>query len=76
MKVQYFADTDTLHFELSSAEPVETKELAENLYVDMDAQGKVVALTVEHAESTGAATDFSYQKIGGEIDPSKRSRVA
>ena len=79
MKVQYFTDTDTLHLELSTAEPVETKELAENLYVDIDSEGWVVALTVEHAESTGAASDFTYQKIGADSSQpgkDKRAKVA
>ena len=63
MKVKYFEDTDTLHVELSDSEVVETKELNENLYVDLDADGRVVSLTIEHAKATSGNLDFSYETI-------------
>ena len=40
MKVKYFEDTDTLHVELSDSKVAETKELTENLYVDLDSDGR------------------------------------
>jgi len=40
MHVKYFEDTDTLHVELSDSNVAETKELNENLYFDMDSDGK------------------------------------
>lgn len=50
MKVKYFEDTDTLYVELSDSHIAQTKELNENLYVDLDSEGKVVSFTVEHAK--------------------------
>ena len=64
MNVKYFSDTDTMYLELATKEPAETKEVADNLYVDFDSDGKIVALTIEHAKGTGVASDFSYQLIG------------
>ncbi len=63
MKIKYFEDTDTLYIELSDAEVAETKELNENLYVDLDAEGKVVSLTIEHAKATSGKLDFSYETV-------------
>jgi uncharacterized protein YuzE len=63
MRVKYFADTDTLLVQLSDAIPVATRELDENLYIDMDADGHVVSFTVEHAGDAGAADEFSYERI-------------
>lgn len=63
MRVKYFADTDTLLVQLSDVAPVETRELDENLYIDVDAGGHVVSFTVEHAGETGAADEFSYERI-------------
>jgi uncharacterized protein YuzE len=63
MKVKYFEDTDTLHVELSDSNVVETKELNENLYVDLDSDGKVVSFTVEHAKATSGKLDFSYETV-------------
>jgi uncharacterized protein YuzE len=47
----YFEDTDTLHVELYDSGIAETKELNENLYVDLDSEGKIVSFTVEHARA-------------------------
>ncbi len=63
MKVKYFEDTDTLHVELSDTSVAETKELNENLYVDLDSVGRVVSLTIEHAKATSGKLDFSYETI-------------
>ena len=63
MKIKYFEDTDTLYIELSDAEVAETKELNENLYIDLDAEGKVVSLTIEHARATSGKLDFSYETV-------------
>lgn len=49
MKVQYFADTDTLYIEFSDHEIVETRDLDEDTLIDLDAKGNVCALTLEHA---------------------------
>jgi len=63
MKLKYFADTDTLYIELSDAEIVETRELNENLYIDLDAEGRIVSLTIEHAKAASGKLDFSYETI-------------
>lgn len=49
MKLQYFEDTDTLHIEFRSGDIVESRDLDENIVLDLDAQGSVCAITVEHA---------------------------
>jgi len=63
MKVKYFEDTDTLHVELSNSDAVETKGLNENLYVDLDADGRVISLTIEHAKATSSKLVFSYETV-------------
>lgn len=61
MRVKYFADTDTALIELSDRPPVETRELDENIYLDLDADGRVVSLTIEHARQTAGIDEFTYQ---------------
>ena len=63
MKIKYFEDTDTLYIELSDHEVAETKELNENLYVDLDADGRVVSFTIEHAKTSSGKFDFSYETV-------------
>lgn len=61
MKVRYFADTDTLLITLSDKAVVETHDLGENSVVDLDAAGRVVAITLEHARDQTDISEFSYQ---------------
>jgi len=63
MHIKYFADTDTTLVEFSGKPPVETRELNENIYVDLDSDGRVVSITVEHSRQMADAEEFSYQRI-------------
>lgn len=49
MKIRYFEDTDTLYIEFRGSGIADTKDLDENTVVDVDADGNVLAITVEHA---------------------------
>ena len=49
MKVKYFHDTATALIEFSTHAVAEKKEINENAYIDLDAKGNLVAITVEHA---------------------------
>ena len=63
MKVKYFSDTDTAHFEFTNREVHETKEISENIYIDIDEEGNIVSMTIEHAKANAGFQEFSYQEI-------------
>ena len=63
MKVRYFEDTDTLYVELSDCVPSQTQELSEHVMLELDKDGKVVGLTIEHAKQSEGKFDFSYETI-------------
>ena len=63
MKVRYFADTDTLLIEFREAPVAETRDLDENTLLDVDAQGNICAITVEHASERTGAPQFSYEQV-------------
>ncbi len=63
MRIKYFEDTDTTLVELSSNPPVETRELSENVYLDLDKDGNVVSITIEHASQVSDMREFFYQRI-------------
>ena len=65
MKVKYFSDTDTALVEFANNEVVETKEISENVYVDLDSEGNLINMTIEHAKKNAALTGFSYQEVAG-----------
>jgi uncharacterized protein YuzE len=65
MRVKYFPDTDTALMEFTDNDVAETKEISENIYVDLDRQGNLVSMTIEHARTNAHLPGFSYQEVGG-----------
>lgn len=49
MKLHYYPETDSLYIELKSTPGAETREIVEGLVVDLDADGNVVGLDIDHA---------------------------
>jgi uncharacterized protein YuzE len=65
MRVKYFPDTDTALMEFTDNEVVDTKEISENIYVDLDGQGNLVSMTIEHARTNARLPECSYQEVVG-----------
>jgi len=63
MKVRYFADTDTLLIEFRAAQVAESRDLDENTVLDVDIQGNICSITVEHASLRADAPHFSYEEV-------------
>ena len=63
MKIRYFTDTDTALIEFSKETIVETKEISENLYIDLDAKGNLVSMTIEHAKDKASISEISYLQM-------------
>jgi len=63
MRVKYFSDTDTALVEFTDHGVMETREISENIYVDLDKQGNLVSMTIEHARTNARLNEFSYQEI-------------
>jgi uncharacterized protein YuzE len=49
MKLHYYPETDSLYIELKSAPGAATREIADGLVVDLDAQGEVVGFDIDFA---------------------------
>jgi len=63
MRVKYFSDTDTAHIEFIDSNVQETKEISENIFIDIDARGNIVSMTIEHAKDSAGLWEFSYQEM-------------
>lgn len=63
MKIKYFRDTDTLYIELYPAEVDETRDLDENTLLDLDQDGNLCSITIEHASNRIAIPQFSYEQV-------------
>lgn len=72
MRVKYFSDTDTALVEFTENLVAETREIGENIYVDLDSDGNLVSMTIEHARSNARFQEFSYQEV---LSPSRDARA-
>lgn len=63
MTIKYFQDTDTLHIEFKVAAVVETRDLDENTQLDLDKDGNICAMTIEHARDRADIPHFSFEQI-------------
>lgn len=61
MQAKYFADTDTLLLQFSRNDIVDTYDINEDVLVELDSQGHVVSMTIEHARQQTDVNEFSYQ---------------
>jgi uncharacterized protein YuzE len=63
MKVQYFPDTDTVLVTLNNLPVAQTKDLDENTLLDLDSNGNLVSITIEHARERADIANFSFEQI-------------
>lgn len=63
MRIRYFSDTDTLFIEFRDVPIVETRDMDENILMDLDASGNIGALTIEHASERTGIPQFSYEQF-------------
>ena len=55
MKIRYFTDMDTVYIEFRDAKVAATRDLGEDALIDLDADGVICAITLEHASAHVAA---------------------
>jgi uncharacterized protein YuzE len=65
MRVNYFSDTDTLLLTFSDKKITDTHDLNENILVELDENGQLVSMTIEHAKQQTNVSEFSYQQVAG-----------
>jgi uncharacterized protein YuzE len=66
VKIKYFSDTDTALLEFSTHNVAETKEINENIYIDIDRSGNLVTMTIEHARKQASLPFLSFEQIDEE----------
>ena len=76
MRIKYFSDTDTALVEFSDLEVAETKEINENIYIDLDTLGNLVAMTIEHARQQASLPFLSYEQIEKKLPNKSIQRTA
>ena len=63
MRIRYLEATDTLFIEFRDAPVADTRDLDENTLRDVDVNGNICAITIEHASQRADIPRFSFEKI-------------
>lgn len=63
MRVRYYKDTDTLHIEFRDVPVKETRDLDDDMLLDVDERGEVCAITVEHASERAGIPECSFEQL-------------
>jgi uncharacterized protein YuzE len=63
MRIRYFEDTDTLLIEFREVAVAESRDLDEDTLLDLDAEGRVCAITLEHASKRAGIPEFSFERV-------------
>ena len=63
MKVRYFEDTDTLYIEIRDGAVAETRDVYENTLLDVDHQGRMVAINIEYAKERAELANVVYERV-------------
>jgi len=51
MRLNYFAETDSLYIDLSERPSAQSREIAEGVVVDYDAEGNLVGIDIDNASA-------------------------
>ena len=63
MRIKYFPDTDTALIEFAALTIEETREISADIYVDLDREGRLVSMTIEHAQTSAGIKELSFQEL-------------
>ena len=71
MKLHYYPDTDSLYIDLNAKPGVDSREVANGVVIDLDAEGNVVGIDIE-----SASTRLDLKTIETEALPAIRVKIA
>ena len=63
MKFNYYPETDSLYISLSDKSSVDSQEIAPNIVLDFDEEGKLVGIDIDQASLTVDLTRLEAQSL-------------
>ncbi len=63
MKLNYYADTDSLYIDLSSTKSVDSKEISEGVVIDYDSSGKITGIDIDNASKIIDLKEFTMSHL-------------
>jgi len=67
MKLNYYAETDSLYIDLSEKPSVESREISEGVVLDYDAKGNLVGIDIDNASKKVQLKLLILNKLPGKV---------
>jgi len=68
MKLNYYADTDSLYIDLSERESVESREVSEGVVLDYDAAGRLVGIDIDNASTNARIHHLVLNRLPATVE--------
>lgn len=67
MRINYYAETDSLYINLSSKPSVDSREVSEGIVLDYDADGNLVGIDIDQASTKLEIKELILSKLPAEV---------
>jgi uncharacterized protein YuzE len=67
MKINYYAETDSLYIDLSSKPSVDSREVSEGIVLDYDADGNLVGIDIDQASAKLEIKELILSRLPAEV---------
>jgi uncharacterized protein YuzE len=67
MKLNYYAETDSLYIDLSEQPSAESREVSEGVVLDYDAQGNLVGIDIDNASKKVELEQLVLNKLPSQV---------
>ena len=67
MRINYYAETDSLYIDLSSKPSVDSREVSEGIVLDYDADGNLVGIDIDQASTKLEIKELILNKLPAEV---------
>ena len=68
MKLNYYADTDSLYIDLSEQPSTESVEVSQGVVLDYDANGNLVGIDIDNASTKVELKQLILSKLPGKVE--------
>ena len=67
MRINYYAETDSLYIDLSSKPSVDSREVSDGVILDYDADGNLVGIDIDQASTKLEIQELILSNLPGEV---------
>lgn len=68
MRLNYYADTDSLYIDLSEQPSAESREISEGVVLDYDSAGNLVGIDIDNASTKVQMDTLVLSKLPGTVE--------